>query len=165
MSLKAIVVFITAFLLLVIALSFLTTKTAKPEVKFLTYTTTDIDRPKIDIPITKGDLGTMKVSEEKQNEFSLINKGTKPLQIGYITSSCSCTVGQVIYNGVTSREYGMHDPGQDVIEVAPNTGAVVKVIYRPSVMPVYGPVEREVYVKTNDPEFPRLVLQVTANVQ
>jgi len=165
MSAKTIAIFVLICVLLVAGMVFLTARGEKTEAKFTDYTLTNNERPKIDIPITKIELGEMKVSDVKQADFTITNKGTKPLQIGYINSSCSCTVGQVIYGGKTSREYGMHDPGQDLIDVAPNTSAIVRVIYRPAVMPVFGAVEREVYVQTNDPEKKRLVLQVTASVK
>lgn len=157
-------VLLGSLILLVIFVLF-ASKNYKQAEKLITYTSSDKDRPKAEVPVTKSDLGTMKVSQVKQSDFTITNRGNKPLQINDVTSSCSCTVGQVIYNGKVSREYGMHDPGRDTFEIAPNTGAMVRVTYRPSVMPVYGAVEREVYVKTNDPDLPRLVLQVTADVK
>lgn len=157
-------VLLGSLMLLVIFVLF-ASKNSKQAEKLVTYTSSDKDRPKAEVPVTKNDFGSMKVSQVKQNDFTITNKGNKPLQISNVTSSCSCTVGQVIYDGKVSREYGMHDPGRDTIEIAPNTSATVRVIYRPSVMPVYGAVEREVYVKTNDPDLPRLVLQVIADVK
>jgi hypothetical protein len=59
----------------------------------------------------------------------------------------------------------MHSLSNYVGEVLPGQQAIVKVIYRPYVMPVYGVVEREVYVTTNDPENERLVFKVKAMVK
>jgi len=87
------------------------------------------------------------------------------LQLYNITSSCSCTFGQLIYDDKTSKEFGMHSVSDYLSDIAPNTEAKVKVIYRPSIMPVYGPVERELYISTNDPNKTRLVLQVKTIVQ
>ncbi len=46
----------------------------------------------------------------------------------------------------------MHAQSGYVTEVAPGDTATVRVIYKPSLMPVYGLVEREVYITTNDPD-------------
>lgn len=82
-----------------------------------------------------------------------------------MSSSCGCTVGKILYNGTVSKEYGMHTKNSDVIEIAPNTQATLQVIYRPYVMPVYGLVEREVYLETNDPNNPKLAFQIKTIVQ
>ena len=165
MNIKSVALLLIVGIVVVTGLVFLTSTGNNPPAKFLNYALADEARPRANVPVTRNDLGTMKVSQNKQADFTITNKGEKPLQIGYLSSSCGCTVGQIISNGKTSREYGMHDPGQDIVEVAPNDSAVIRVIYRPSVMPVFGLIEREVYVQTNDPEKTRLVLQVTANVQ
>ena len=59
----------------------------------------------------------------------------------------------------------MHAKSDDVIEIAPGKQALVRVIYVPSIMPVYGSVEREVYLNTNDPNSPKLTFKVIANVK
>lgn len=165
MSIRFVFILMALCLVFIVGLVFLTGSGVKPPSKFRIVSATDSARPRAEPGETSANLGNMKVSEVRQYDFTITNKGNTPLQIGYLSSSCSCTVGQIIYNGKTSREYGMHDPGQDIVEVSPNTSAVVRVIYRPSVMPVYGTVEREVYLQTNDPEKNRLVLKVAANVQ
>lgn len=110
------------------------------------------------------DLGTIKVADQKETEFTIKNIGTKPLQLSNMSSSCHCTFGQFIYQGKTSDEYGMSTVSDVLTPIAPNTEAMVKVIYRPYIMPVYGLVEREVYLSTNDPNNPKLVFQVKAVV-
>lgn len=165
MSVRSVLILAGLCLIIIIGLVFLTSSGVTPPTKFKIVSATDSTRPRAETDGTSANLGNMKVSEVRQYDFTITNKGNMPLQIGYLSSSCSCTVGQIIYNGKTGREYGMHVPGQDIVEVSPNTSAVVRVIYRPSVMPVYGTVEREVYLQTNDPEKNRLVLKVAANVQ
>lgn len=76
-----------------------------------------------------------------------------------------CTVGQVIYQEKASQEFGMHSQSNYVAEIAPGKEATIKVTYRPYLMPVYGYVEREVYMATNDPLNSKLVFKVTATVQ
>lgn len=129
------------------------------------YSLNDKERPKVEAKITSFDLGKMKVSEDKSANFKIKNIGQKPLQLSNISSSCNCTFAQVVINGKESDLFGMHNISDFAGEVLPGKEATVKVIYRPSIMPVYGPVEREVYVSTNDPENPKLVFKVKANVK
>ena len=129
------------------------------------YSTNDNQKPKVEIDRTSYDLKSIKVSDTASAKFTIKNTGNKPLQLFDISSSCGCTVGQVIYKGQESAEYGMHSVGSFATPIESGTEATVKVIYRPFVMPVYGAVQREVYISTNDPENPKLVLQVKALVK
>ncbi len=135
------------------------------QVRILSYTAKDTQKPIVEAASTSQDLGTMKVSQEKDATFTVTNKGSKPLQLFDITSSCMCTFGQITVNGKSSEEFGMHSTSDYVASIASGQKATVKVIYRPYLMPVYGAVEREVYVGTNDPSHPKLVFKVTAHVQ
>lgn len=129
------------------------------------YSTKDTDRPKVETTQTFVDLGEIKVSDVRQQDFTLKNIGTKPLQILNINSSCGCTAGQIIYNGQTSKEYSMHSQSGFVTEIAPGDSGTVRLTYRPATMPVYGAVEREVYVTTNDPANQKLVFSIKAIVR
>lgn len=111
------------------------------------------------------DIGEMKVAEVRSKDFVIKNIGDQPLQITSLSSSCNCTVGQIVYKGQTSKEYGMHAPGGFVNEIAVGDTAIVRVIYKPYIMPVYGPVTRDVYVGTNDPDNPRLTFTVKTVVK
>lgn len=137
----------------------------KPSPDLITYSASDKERPKAEAKLIFDDLGSMKVSEDKSADFTIKNIGTKPLQLSRITSSCNCTFAQVIINGNESDLYGMHSPSNYAGEILPGKEAKVRVIYRPSIMPVYGIVSREVYVETNDPQNPKLVFKVQANVK
>lgn len=165
MSAKGIIIGGVIFLVLIIGVSVLLTAGQKPVPATATYSATDKDRPIAETPETSADLGEMKVSDTKQKDFELKNTGTKPLQILNVNSSCNCTSGQIIYNGTTSKEFGMHAQSGYVTDIAPGSSATVRVIYRPSIMPVYGSVEREVYVETNDPKTAKLVFVVKADVK
>ena len=136
-----------------------------PQKTQTSYAVTDQSRPRAQLNKTSADLGKMKVSEDKSYDFTMKNIGKKPLRLFNISSSCGCTFGQVIYNGVTSEKFGMHTKSAYQIEIPPQKKAVIRVTYSPSIMPVYGPVEREVYIKTNDPENPTLTFIVKAVVQ
>lgn len=155
MTLKTIIISLAGILLVTLgAIWFLTrNQTATP------ITAANIFS-KVEARETVADLGEMKVSDVKSRDFVIKNVGENPLQITSVSSSCNCTVGQIVYNGQTSREYGMHAPGKFVNEIAVGDTAIVRVIYKPYIMPVYGPVTRDVYVGTNDPQNPRLTFTV-----
>ena len=141
------------------------TKTAKPNIEAKTYTVKDASRPRIEVSSTLFDMGNIKVNDATSAKFTVKNVGEEPLQLLDISSSCGCTVGKVIYKGQESEEFGMHSAGDFQTPIEPGTEAVIEVIYRPYVMPVYGPVGREVYMSTNDPDNSKLVFQIKANVQ
>lgn len=136
----------------------------QPEEKIVFYKQEDKEKPKIELKNDFIDLGKMKVSEEKKGEFVIKNIGQKPLQLFNVNSSCGCTLGQVEIEGKLSELFGMHSRSDWIGEVKPGKTAKVYAIYRPFVMPVYGMVEREVYVSTNDPQNPKLVFKVKAIV-
>lgn len=153
MSTKKIIICLAAFLILVASVSVLLASGRSPELKV-----------GLDSTERFFDFGKIKVTDVKQKDFILTNSGTKPLQILNINSSCGCTTGQIIYNGQTSKEFGMHSQSGYVTEIDPNTSATVRVIYRPATMPVFGSVQREVYLTTNDSEKEKLVFAVKAYV-
>ena len=144
---------------------FLLAGEGQSEVKITSYSVNDKEKPKAEVKETLKDLGAMKVSDEKEATFTLKNVGRKPLQLSNVSSSCGCAVGKIVIDGKESEEFGMHNVSDYVGEIAPGKEATVKVIYRPFVMPVYGAVEREVYLTTNDPENPKLVFKVKAYVK
>jgi len=164
-SAKSIVISLTVFILLVVGASLLLTAGQRSEPQVASYTTASNDKPMAEIKEAFFDFGEIKVSDVKQKDFALKNTGTKPLQILNVNSSCGCTTGQIIYDGTTSKEFGMHSQSGYVTEIAPNSTAMVRLIYRPATMPVYGSVEREVYLTTNDPQKEKLVFAIKANVR
>lgn len=166
MSNKIIVVGIMIFsLIIIIGSYFLFVNPDNAQPKVTTYSSQNKDKPIAEVKETSKDFGKIKLSDNPEVVFTLKNIGTKSLQLTGISSSCGCTAAQIIYNGKTSREYSMHFKEEDVYEIAPLTEAKVKVIYRPSTMPVYGLVEREVYITTNDPNNQKIVFKVKAVVE
>lgn len=137
----------------------------KPQVPIVTYQTSDNEKPIVEAKETFTDFGTIKVSEEKTKEFIIKNIGKRPLQLSNFSTSCGCTVVQIIYQSKTSDEFSMHAQGDYILEVAPQTQATIRVTYRPYIMPVYGVVGREAYISTNDPAVPKLVLKVKSFVK
>lgn len=165
MNTKVIIIAIVSLFVFLLGTYFVIQATSAPEVKVAFYSNSAKEKPQVEVKSTTFDMGKMKVSEQKTAEFTLKNAGAKPLQLYDISSSCGCTVGQISYLGKESKEFGMHSVGAFETPIAPNTEAKVKITYRPYVMPVYGKVEREVYIATNDPQNPKLVFQVKAFVQ
>lgn len=162
---KTIIISIIVLFAVVAGLVFLFTLGQRPESTTASFSVQDADRPKAETAQTFFDMGEINVSDVKQQDYTLKNAGTKPLQILNVNSSCGCTAGQIIYNGETSKEYGMHAQSGFVTEIAPGDTATVRLTYRPATMPVYGLVEREVYVTTNDPINQKLVFSVKAKVK
>ncbi len=166
MNNKTILIGIAIFSLLFVGGAYvLLNNSEQAQAKVVTYTSKDKEKPKVEVKETIKDIGNIKLKDESVTEFQFKNTGTKPLQLSNITSSCGCTVGRIVYNGKISKEYGMHSKSDDVVEIQPNSEATLKVIYRPYVMPVYGLVEREVYMDTNDPANAKLSFKIKTIVQ
>jgi hypothetical protein len=79
------------------------------------------------------------------NLFVLVNRGTAPLQIGRVTSSCGCTVASV------SRR-----------ELAPGESATLAA--RMTLKGRRGPQNKSVTVESNDPRTPALALWINGSV-
>ena len=129
------------------------------------YTSQDNDKPISQVKETFFNMGTMKVADIKEKDFIVKNIGTKPLQLFNIASSCGCATVQIDYQNTLSSEFSMHGQSDYVVSIIPQTEAKIKVVYRPYVMPVYGNVEREAYISTNDPVNPKLVFKVKAFIR
>ncbi len=131
----------------------------------ITYNTTDSERPRAEASSKFSDLGTMNVKDEKKAEFVIENKGSKPLVLSNISSSCGCTVGQITTYVKLQSEFDMHSKGTWQGWIEPGKTAALTVTYRPYIMPVSGVVTRDVYINTNDPENGKLTFTVKANVE
>lgn len=165
MSTKTIILLTIGFFVMLFGMAFLVTRGQKPDPATLSYKKEEVDRPKTEVLTSLIDIGEMKVSEVKEVSFQLKNVGNRPLQILNINSSCNCTFGKIIYKDLTTKEYGMHKQSGYVTDIAPGDSATVKVIYNPSIMPVYGPISRDVYVSTNDPENSKLIFTIKTIVK
>lgn len=135
-----------------------------PAPSLVNYSVTDNEKPTAFVASSVSDLGKMKVSDEKSAVFTIKNTGSKPLQLSNISSSCNCTFVKVIIDNKESDLFGMHNVSNFAGEIKPGEIGKIKVIYRPFVMPVYGEIEREAYITTNDPGNQKLIFKVKANV-
>lgn len=129
------------------------------------YQSTDAERPIAGIISRSEDFGKMNVSEEKTATFTITNEGKKPLSLYGATTSCGCTFGRIAIGDLVSPEFSMHSKSTWTGVVEQGRSAVVTVTYKPSIMPVKGPVSRVAYVKTNDPDSPELTFTVSADVE
>lgn len=164
MSIKPVVFWGAVFIIFFVGFAYIITKDQKKVPNIKNYETASTDRPKIEVEKNFVDLGIIKVSDVKIQDFKFKNIGNKPLQILNLNSSCGCTTGQVIYKEKTSEEFGMHKQSGYITEIAPNEEAIMRLTYRPATMPVYGIVGREVYLTTNDPDSAKVTFSIKANV-
>lgn len=110
----------------------------------------------------------MKVSDEKMANFTITNTSDSVLRLWNIKTSCHCTFATVNINGKETGEFSMNTVGplgNWIGEIPAKQQAILKVIYRPSIMPVQGPVSRQVNFSTNDPNNADIMqVSVSANV-
>ncbi len=116
------------------------------------------------------DLGTMKMSDERTATFTITNTSDSPLRLWNVATSCNCTFATITIGGVKTGEFNMTMHMSSTLknwigEVAPGGAAILEVTYRPSVMPVSGPVSRQTTFATNDPNNPEVEISVTATVE
>lgn len=135
------------------------------------YDINDTEKPIITIEpaILSQDVGTMNVNEERTAEFALKNTGSKPLVISGLQTSCMCTFGEIIAGNRKSPRVNMemHNSASAKswqLKLEPNETATARVIYRPLLMPVQGPIERVFLFETNDPLRQRVELVIKAFV-
>ncbi len=149
----------------IIGIAMVAFREAKGSAAVATYGATDQEKPQVKVAVNMKDFGEIAVSDVKTAEFVLENSGNKSLEVYGITSSCGCTFGEIEINDIKSPQFAMHAKSNWVGVVQKGNKALVRVTYKPSIMPVKGEVTRMVYVKTNDPNNPELTFSVKANVK
>ena len=118
---------------------------------------------------TSEDFGTMRADEERSATFTLTNTSDATLRIWNVATSCDCTFATVTIGEKSYGEFNMSmHMGKElqnwIGEVGAGQTATLAVTYRPKVMPVTGPVTRQVTFATNDPKNPNVEVSVSANV-
>lgn len=95
------------------------------------------------------DFGDVIMGEEVSQQVSLTNNGGEPLEILSISTSCGCTTASInqmiIPPGETATLLIEFDSGAHGIE---------------DLVPLF----RQVFIATNDPQQPEVVIDITANV-
>ncbi len=118
----------------------------------------------------EADLGDMKVTDERSATFTVTNTSTSStLRIWGIATSCDCAFANVTIAGNKTGEFNMSMHMNSTLknwigEIPVSQAASLEVIYRPKVMPVSGPVSRQVNFSTNDPNNAEVEVSVKANV-
>ncbi|MCF7890667.1 DUF1573 domain-containing protein [Candidatus Bipolaricaulota bacterium] len=104
--------------------------------------------PKLEVTPENYDFGEIQ-PEPIDREFQLKNTGGAPLQIKRVTTSCSCTSGEIKDRTI--------EPGKS---------SSLVVTFDPTAMdpPIRGEVLRMVYIQTNDPDREEVRIKITANV-
>lgn len=157
--------FTIVILVLIALFSFNEGKQTQGVANIASFSVNDKDKPEIAVSSTFSDIGNMKVKDEKSAQFTIENKGTKPLSLFKVSSSCDCTFGQITIDGVKSPEFTMHSQNPWTGSIDPGKKATLNVIYRPFIMPVKGVVTRDVIVQTNDPTKSQVTFTIKANVE
>lgn len=116
---------------------------------------------------TRYDWGTADINGGMlTNTFTINNQGDNILKLYDIRTSCACTTAQLITDTRTSRKFGMHETGISVFEVNPGEQVQVLVEFDPLFHGPsgVGPVTRLVSMKTNAPNSPELLYELTADI-
>lgn len=109
------------------------------------------------------ELGEITVQGDYPAEFTVTNTGDAPLEISSVRTSCMCTFAEVMIGDKKSPNFNM-DMYMSNIQtygeymaakkwkgvLNPGESAIVRVIYKPYLMPVQGSVTRNVKFATSD---------------
>jgi len=122
---------------------------------------------KAEVPVTSFDWGTIDYGGgDAIAEFIINNPGSGPLSLSEVSTSCMCTTAQIIINDQKSPFFGMHQKSSWIGQIPPGVQAKLKVVFDPAFHGPsgVGPVVRQVVMKTNDPEHPKLEFNLTGTV-
>ncbi|MGA9532677.1 MAG: DUF1573 domain-containing protein [Anaerolineales bacterium] len=106
-------------------------------------------QPKIELSETHIDLGTVVNGEVREFTVEVRNPGQQPLVIDAVTTSCGCTTATVAPETIGPGESG-------TLHVAYDSGA-----HGPE---FNGPVERQIFIASNDPDQREVVLTLSVEV-
>ncbi len=105
-------------------------------------------QPDIAVAATRHDFGLIKQGEVAKAEIAIRNAGNSDLKIEAVSTSCGCTTAEV-------------QP-----EVIPPGGQSRLIIrYDSGAHPDSGPVQRHIYIASNDPDEAEVEVIITADVQ
>jgi hypothetical protein len=104
-------------------------------------------RPNVDLPLAIWNWGEIPAVPAVVQTFPIQNTGDEPLLITRVVTSCGCTTA--------SLSSSVIPPGQR---------ADLTVTFDPNFHATVGPVNRLVWLQTNDPDMPQVEIRVDANV-
>ncbi len=129
------------------------------------YSQNDQNKPVAFVQQKEANLGEMKIEDTKYYDFKISNKGKSDLLLSQISTSCDCTFAKIIKkDGAESPNLTMHSTNSWKTYLKPNESATLRITYKPSIMPVEGPIDRFATVSTNDPNNPKLEFKVSTVV-
>jgi len=105
--------------------------------------------PDIRLDQTQLDLGQVVNGEVRSFEVSVLNQGNTDLVIEAVSTSCGCTSAQAVPTTLGAGERG-------VLQVTFDSGA-----HGPE---EHGPVMRQVFIASNDPDQPEVEFRFTADI-
>lgn len=105
-------------------------------------------KPDITVAAKRHDFGRIKQGSVVTAEIAVRNSGNRELKIESVATSCGCTSAQVKPKVIPSGGEGK-----------------LLIRYDSGVHPDKGPIERHVYIASNDPEKAEVEVIVTAEVQ
>jgi hypothetical protein len=99
-------------------------------------------------------------------ELAIANSGSAPLVISEMETTCGCTEASLVVNGLAGPWFGMrgHGPWPTgwSATLPPGAQATLRVRYDPDAHGIYrGPVDRIVFIYSNDPRQPRYSVRLT----
>lgn len=116
---------------------------------------------------SRHDWGTIDINGGTVNKsFTIENKGSIPLKLYDVKTSCMCTTAQLKTAEQVSKKFGMHEKNPSVFEVQPGETVDLIVEFDPAFHGPsgVGPISRVVTMSTNSAENPTLSFQLNANV-
>jgi len=128
-----------------------------------------VGKPIATLDKTFENLGDISIDADGTATFMLTNTGSAPLKIGDIQATCNCifvtvTIGGVSTGKFTHPSYTKQSLSGWSAELSPKQSASLEVLFSPDDYIVYGPVIRQATLTTNDPDNPKVVLELRANV-
>lgn len=153
---------LAASALIIIGASIVLSKDNSPKRENLGSASMKIDKK-------EDNFGDMKTDEERTANFLITNTSDTTLRIWGIATSCNCTFATITIGDETTGEFNMPAHTNSSLknwigEVLPGKTATLSATYRPKVMPVLGPISRQVRFSTNDPKNPEIEVSLKANV-
>ena len=135
-------------------------------VSILAYSTlSNPGTPEISVSPASHDFGDIP-QQPVSKTVEIQNVGDSDLVITWISTSCGCTSAILRVGGRSSGPFGMHDnpPWGWSETLLPGQIGYLDITYDASEHPDDGPVQRIVYVKSNDPARPEVEIEIRANV-
>lgn len=105
--------------------------------------------PKIELPTDNFEFGDVVNGKIVSKDIVVENRGSAPLVIEDVITSCGCTTGEVTPSTISPGEQG-------VLHITFDSGA-----HGPELT---GQLMRQVYLVTNDQKNPEMMVEFTANV-